>query len=166
MLQPASTFRCLHHESCPHIMPIESPDLPVPSSAGGLYSPVVVHAGIAYVSGQLPRLNNEVQFAGIVGRDIDMATARAAAQLCALQCLSALEKALGSLDRVECLLKVTGYVACALDFTQQSMVLDAASAVFQERLGERGGHARAAVGVASLPRGACVEVELMAAVRP
>ena len=147
-------------------MTTEPPQLPVPLAAGGLYSPVVVHAGIAYVSGQLPRLNNEVQFGGRVGRDIDLATAQAAAELCALQCLSALEKALGSLDRVERLLKITGYVACIENFTQQPIVIDAASAIFLKMLGERGAHARAAVGVAALPRGACVEVELMAAVRP
>lgn len=140
--------------------------LPAPSSIGGLYRRVVVHAGVAYVSGQLPRLNDELQFAGTVGRDIDLAAARTAARLCALQCLSALEDELGTLDRVERLLKVTGYVACGETFAQQPAVIDAASALFQERLGERGEHARAAVGVASLPRGACVEVELMAAIRP
>lgn len=144
----------------------ESFELPVPSAAGGLYSPVVVHAGIAYVSGQLPRLNNELQFAGRVGRDIDLSTAQAAAELCALQCLSALENALGSLDRVERLLKLTGYVACVESFTQQPAVIDAASAIFLKTLGERGAHARTTVGVAALPRGASVEVELMAAVHP
>jgi enamine deaminase RidA (YjgF/YER057c/UK114 family) len=147
-------------------MTVEPPKLPVPSAAGGLYCPVVVHAGVAYVSGQLPRLNNELQFAGRVGREIDLSTAQDAAELCALQCLAALEKALGSLDRVERLLKLTGYVACVEEFTQQPMVIDAASAILLKTLGERGAHARAAVGVAALPRGACVEVELMAAVRP
>lgn len=144
----------------------QSTALPTASAAGGLYSPVVVHAGIAYVSGQLPRLNNELQFGGKVGRDVDLRSAREAARLCAHQCLSALEQALGSLDRVERLLKVTGYVACTEDFAQQPAVIDAASALFQERLGDRGAHARAAIGVFSLPRGACVEVELTAAVRP
>lgn len=140
-------------------------DLPAPSAVGGLYSAVVIHAGIAYVSGQLPRLNGELQFSGKVGRDIDLAGACEAAQLCALQCLATLEMALGNLDRVERLLKVTGYVVCDNDFTQQPAVIDAASALFQEKLGERGSHARSAVGVSSLPRGACVEVEIMAAVR-
>jgi enamine deaminase RidA (YjgF/YER057c/UK114 family) len=140
-------------------------DLPAASAAGGLYSPVVVHAGIAYVSGQLPRLNNELQFAGKVGDGVNLSMAREAARLCALQCLSALEKALGSLDRIDRLLKVTGYVACRGDFEQHPAVIDAASAVFHDKLGERGAHARAAVGVPSLPRGACVEVEVMASVR-
>lgn len=143
----------------------ETLDLPVASVAGGIYSPVVVHAGIAYVSGQLPRLNDIVQYVGKVGRDVDLPTACEAARLCALQCLAALEKTLGSLDRVERLLKVTGYVACTEDFAQQPAVIDAASALFVERLGDRGLHARAAIGVAALPRGASVEVELIAAVR-
>ena len=70
------------------------------------------------------------------------------------------------LQRVERLLKVTGYVASAAGFVQQPAVIDAASEYFDEVLGARGGHARAAVGVAELPRGAAVEVELIAAVRP
>ncbi|WP_254058803.1 RidA family protein, partial [Pseudomonas aeruginosa] len=72
----------------------------------------------------------------------------------------------GGLQRVERLLKVTGYVASAAGFVQQPAVIDAASEYFDEVLGARGGHARAAVGVAELPRGAAVEVELIAAVRP
>ncbi len=70
------------------------------------------------------------------------------------------------LQRVERLLKVTGYVASAAGFVQQPAVIHAASEYFDEVLGARGGHARAAVGVAELPRGAAVEVELIAAVRP
>ncbi|WP_143485453.1 RidA family protein, partial [Pseudomonas aeruginosa] len=89
-----------------------------------------------------------------------------AARLCAARCLQALEEALGGLQRVERLLKVTGYVASAAGFVQQPAVIDAASEYFDEVLGARGGHARAAVGVAELPRGAAVEVELIAAVRP
>jgi len=141
------------------------PILPKPSQPGGSYSPVVVHNGIAYVSGQLPRLNGEVQFPGKVGSDIDLATAREAARLCAMQCLAALDKELGGLARVVRLLKVNGYVASTSGFIQQPAVIDAASEYFTEVLGLRGQHARAAVGVAELPRGAAVEIELMAAIR-
>ena len=141
------------------------PILPEPSRPGGNYLPVVVHEGIAYVSGQLPRLNNELQFLGKVGGEIDLVTARQAARLCAMQCLAALDKELGGLARVVRLLKVTGYVASAAGFNQQPAVIDAASEYFNEVLGARGQHARAAVGVAELPRGAAVEIELMAAIR-
>jgi len=141
------------------------PILPKPSQPAGHYQAVVVHNGIAYVSGQLPRLNNELQFLGKVGAEIDLVTAREAARLCAMQCLAALDQELGGLARVVRLLKVNGYVASAAGFTQQPAVIDAASAYFTEVLGTRGQHARAAVGVAELPRGAAVEIELMAAIR-
>lgn len=141
------------------------PILPQPSRAGGLYSPVVIHQGIAYVSGQLPRLNNQLQFAGRVGAGIDMSTAREAARLCAMQALAALDRELGGLGRLVRLLKLTGYIACTEGFTQQPLVLDAASEYFTEVLGTRGEHARSAIGVLALPHGAAVEVEIMAAVR-
>ncbi len=115
--------------------------------AGGAYQPVVLHAGIAYVSGQLPRQHGELRWTGKVGSELDLEQARQAARLCAARCLQALEEALGGLQRVERLLKVTGYVASAAGFVQQPAVIDAASEYFDEVLGARGGHARAAVGV-------------------
>lgn len=142
-----------------------APILPEPSRAGGQYCPVVVYQGIAYVSGQLPRLNNELQFPGKVGRDIDLPTAREAARLCAMQALAALDRELGGLTRLVRVLKLTGYVASADGFTDQALVMDAASEYLQQVLGSRGQHARAAVGVFELPRGAAVELELVAAVR-
>ncbi len=142
-----------------------TPNLPEPSRAGGKYQPVVVHKAIAYVSGQLPRRNGELQFPGKVGRDLDVATARDAARLCAMQALAALDQELGGLARLERILRVTGYVACVEGFTDQARVIDAASEYLDEVLGARGAHARAAIGVFELPRGAAVEIEMMAAVR-
>lgn len=142
-----------------------APILPEPSRAGGQYCPVVIYQGIAYVSGQLPRLNNELQFPGKVGRDIDLPTAREAARLCAMQALAALDHELGGLTRLVRVLKLTGYVASAEGFTDQPLVMDAASEYLLQVLGSRGQHARAAVGVFELPRGAAVELELVAAVR-
>lgn len=95
--------------------------------AGGAYQPVVLHAGIAYVSGQLPRQHGELRWTGKVGSELDLEQARQAARLCAARCLLALEEALGGLQRVERLLKVTGYVASAAGFVQQPAVIDAAS---------------------------------------
>ncbi|HEJ6323353.1 TPA: RidA family protein, partial [Pseudomonas aeruginosa] len=108
--------------------------------AGGAYQPVVLHAGIAYVSGQLPRQHGELRWTGKVGSELDLEQARQAARLCAARCLQALEEALGGLQRVERLLKVTGYVASAAGFVQQPAVIDAASEYFDEVLGARGGH--------------------------
>jgi enamine deaminase RidA (YjgF/YER057c/UK114 family) len=82
-----------------------------------------------------------------------------------LQCLAALDQALGGLDRIERLIKVTGYVACTAGFTALPAVIDAASECFVEMLGAAGAHARSSIGVHQLPRGAPVEVELVAALR-
>jgi enamine deaminase RidA (YjgF/YER057c/UK114 family) len=139
--------------------------LPQAAQAGGAYTPVVVHGGQAWVSAQLPRENGEVKFIGKVGAEIDLAGAREAARLSAMQCLAALDAALGGLDKVERLLKVNAYVAVAPGFTQISAVTDGASECFAQVLGERGQHARTSLGVAELPRGAAVEVEIIAAVR-
>lgn len=139
--------------------------IPKANRPGGNYLPVVVRGGLAFVSGQLPRRGEELLAAGKVGQDVDLATARQAAALCAELCLAALSEALGGLDRVEGLLSVTGYVASAPGFTQQPKVIDGASDRFVEILGERGRHARTSIGVAELPRGAPVEIDLVAAVR-
>ena len=92
-------------------------------------------------------------------------TARGEARICILQGLASLKAELGSLDRITRILKVNGYVASAAGFNEQPKVLDAASDLLVEIFGEIGRHARAAVGVAELPRNAAVEIELMVAVR-
>ena len=89
-----------------------------------------------------------------------------AAAVCALNALAVLEVALGSLDRVERVLTVTGYVASAPDFHRQPDVVDGASAVLAAVFGDAGRHTRSAVGVAALPRGGAVEIEVTVAVRP
>lgn len=127
------------------------------------YLPVTLHNGVAYVSGQMPKVDGEVRVFGKVGGEVDLETARGEARICILQGLACLEAALGSLDRVTRILKVNGYVASARDFNAQPKVLDAASDLLVEIFGETGRHARAAVGVAELPRNAAVEIEMMVA---
>jgi enamine deaminase RidA (YjgF/YER057c/UK114 family) len=146
-------------------MPPDFTPLPKPSAAGGSYLPVVIHQGLAFVSGQLPRLDGVVQYCGKVGHSVSLEQAQKAARLCASQCLAALDQELGGLSRVIRILRVTGYVASAPGFDQQPAVMDAASEYFCEVLGTRGQHARSAIGVAELPRGACVEVEITVAVK-
>jgi enamine deaminase RidA (YjgF/YER057c/UK114 family) len=126
---------------------------------------VVIHQGLAFVSGQLPRLDNVVQYCGKVGASISLEQAREAARLCASQCLAALDRELGGMSRVVRLLRVTGYVASAEGFDQQPAVMDAASEYFCQMLGPAGTHARSAVGVAQLPRGASVEIEITVAIK-
>jgi enamine deaminase RidA (YjgF/YER057c/UK114 family) len=128
------------------------------------YVAVVVHAGVGWVSGQIPRAAGKVMMTGKVGADVELEAAREAARACVLQALAQLESALGSLDRVTRVLKVTGFVASAPGFTQQPQVIDAASHLLVQVFGEAGRHARSAVGVAELPRGVPVEIELVVAV--
>ncbi|WP_396916337.1 RidA family protein [Mycolicibacterium sp.] len=126
-------------------------------------TPIVEHDGIAYLSGQLPRLDGELVHRGRVGDTVDVDCARLAASLAAKACVDVLRAGLG--DRFARLLKITGFVASAPDFTEQGKVLDAASQVFTETMGAAGEHARSAIGVAQLPHGACVEIEVIAAVK-
>ena len=138
--------------------------LPAAAAPAFQYVPVTIHERMAFVSGQLPR-RGEALVTGKVGGDVDLDQAREAARLCVLQALACLHQALGSLDRVEKILKVTGFVASAPGFNQQPRVIDAASELLVQVFGEAGRHARSAVGVAELPRNAAVEIELIVALR-
>ena len=138
--------------------------LPPPATPTFQYVPVTIHAGVAYVSGQLPKEGEEVRITGKVGGGVDLETAQRAARICILQGLSCLKASIGNLDAVERVLKVTGFVASAPGFVQQPKVIDAASSLLVEVFGDRGRHARSAVGVAELPRNAPVEIEMVVAV--
>ncbi len=127
---------------------------------------VVVHGGVARTSGQLPRIEGVITCSGVLGRTVTVDEGRAAAQVCALNALSVLEAALGSLDRVERVLSVTGYVASDPEFHEQPAVVDGASTVLFEVFGDAGRHTRSAIGVAALPRGGAVEIEMVVAVTP
>jgi enamine deaminase RidA (YjgF/YER057c/UK114 family) len=129
------------------------------------YQPVTLHRGVAYVAGQLPKVDGAVRVHGKAGAGVDVETARNEARICILQGLACLRDVLGSLDRVEQILKINGYVASAPGFNDQPKVLDAASDLLVEVFGKLGRHARAAIGVAELPRDAVVEIELTVAYR-
>lgn len=136
-------------------------DLPIPPLPRGNYRPVTISRGIAYVSGQVSRDKHEVTLSGIVASEADIPAAQDAARHAMLRCLSVLSDAIGGLDNVEQVLMVRGYIRSTADFTSHPKVMDAASAVLIEAIGpERGQHARAAVGVASLPSGGIVEIEM------
>ncbi len=139
-------------------------ELPVPPLPAGSYAPVVVHAGVAYVSGQVVVENGAVVSPGLVDRDVAPEAARAVARRAALQGLSAVGAALGSIDRIRRIVRVTVYVASSPGFVRQHEVANGATEVLVDIFGENGRPARAEVGVAGLPLNAPVEVELWAAV--
>ncbi len=116
---------------------------------------VVVHDGVARTSGQLPRIAGELTCLGRLGDNVSVDEGREAAAVCALNALAVLEVALGSLDRIERVLTVTGYVASAPDFHEQPTVVDGASRVLADVFGDAGRHTRSAVGVAALPARGC-----------
>ena len=135
--------------------------LPEPSTAVANYLPVIEDAGLITVSGQLPMRDGQLAYTGYVGQDVSAEDAYQAARLCAINGLALIKQAAGSLDRVR-ILRVGGFVASAPGFTGQPKVINGASDLLVDVLGERGRHARAAVGVAELPLGAAVEVEFTA----
>ena len=135
------------------------PETPLPIAA---YVPAVSAGGFVYVSGQLPMEGGKVVFTGKVGCDTDVEEAYAAAKLCALRAVAALKSAVGDLDRVTQIVKVTGFVNATPEFKKHAAVVNGASELLGVIFGEKGKHARAAVGVASLPENAAVEVELIA----
>lgn len=123
------------------------------------YVPYRQVGNLLFVSGQLPIRDGRLIATGIVGASVDLETAADAAAEAARLCLKTAATALGSLDPIAHVVKVTGYVAATADFVDHATVMDAASRVFTEALGTAGEHARVAIGVASLPKGAPVEVE-------
>ena len=127
-------------------------------------TPVVIHNGVAYVSGQLPRQNGALVITGKVGGDVGLEQAQMAARISVTACLDQIANAIGPNAKILRVLKITGFVASASGFVQQGTVIDAASDVILERYGDEGPHARSAIGVAELPHGAPVEIEMVAAV--
>lgn len=138
------------------------PEAAVPSFN---YVPVTLHRGFAHVSGQLPKVDGEIRVRGKVGGSVSLDVARGEARICILQALACLKQALGTIDRIERILKIGGFVASAPGFNDQPKVLDAASDLLGEIFGETGRHARSAVGVAELPRDVAVEIEMVVAYR-
>ncbi len=126
---------------------------------------VVVHGGVARTSGQLPRIDGRLTCTGRLGDSVTVEEGTEAGAVCALNALAVLRQALGSLDRIQRVLAVTGFVASTPDFDQQAAVVDGASAVLFDVFGEAGRHTRSAIGVAALPRGGAVEIEVTVAVK-
>jgi enamine deaminase RidA (YjgF/YER057c/UK114 family) len=140
--------------------------LPAPAAPVGSYVPATRIGSQALTSGQIPMVDGELLHAGIVGADISLSQAQACAQACVLNALAAVADVAGGLDRIERVVRVCVFVASTPDFTAQPQVANAASDLLAELFGAKGRHVRSAVGVASLPLNAPVELELMVEVTP
>ena len=133
---------------------------------GGNYVPLVRDGHHLYVSGQIPRVGNTVIVTGAVGAEVSLIDAQKAAKVCVMRGLALLQRALGSLDHIQSVPRITVYVQSAPNFTQQSEVADGASEVLFQVLGaQAGAHSRTSVGVLQLPKNAAVEIDLIASVR-
>jgi len=136
---------------------IELPAVPAPA---GAYVPAVRAGSLVFTAGQVPFVDGKVAATGKVGREISPEEAKGHARTCALNALAAVDSLVG-LDAVTRVVKVVGFVASAEGFTGQPGVVNGASELLGEVFGDAGQHARSAVGVAELPLGVPVEVELI-----
>jgi enamine deaminase RidA (YjgF/YER057c/UK114 family) len=139
--------------------------LPQPAAPVAAYVPVVIAGGLAHVSGQVSIVGGQL-LKGRLGEDLSLEQGVEGARACGLMILAQLQAALGSLDRVERVVKLGAFINSTADFTDQPKVANGASELMAEVFGEAGKHARSAVGVPSLPLGVAVEVDAIVAVRP
>jgi len=141
-------------------------DLSLPEAKAGIgnYVPFLHFDGQLLISGQLPLRDGAVAVAGKLGAGIDVAQGQEAARLCALNILAQAKAALGDLDRIVQLLRLNGFVNAAADFADHPKVINGASDLLVEILGDKGRHTRIAVGCASLPMNAAVEIDAVFAI--
>lgn len=133
--------------------------LPTPATPAANYVPFVISGNLLTISGQVPVGPDGLEFQGKLGDGYDVETGQKAARLCAINILAQAKAALGDLDRITQMVKITGFVNAAPDFGDHPAVINGASDLLVEALGERGRHARAAIGMSSLPFGVAVEVD-------
>jgi enamine deaminase RidA (YjgF/YER057c/UK114 family) len=139
--------------------------LPEAAAPVAAYVPAVEASGLLHISGQLPFENGQVM-TGRLGEDRDLEYGQRAARACGVMLLAQMRKALGSLDRVERVVKLGVFISSAPRFTDQPKVANGASELMEQVFGEPGRHARSAVGVPVLPLGAAVEIDAVVAIKP
>ncbi|HUG23894.1 RidA family protein [Piscinibacter sp.] len=139
---------------------IELPPVAIPAAA---YVPFVQTGKLVFLSGHIARRDGK-PWVGQLGREIDTATGKQAARAVAIDLLGTLQAAIADLDKVERIVKVMSLVNSTADFTEQHLVTNGCSELLAEVFGDKGSHARSAFGVAQVPMGACVEIELIAQV--
>jgi enamine deaminase RidA (YjgF/YER057c/UK114 family) len=133
--------------------------LPAAAAPAANYVPYCVTGNLLFTAGQLPLKEGKLQASGLLGRDVDTAAGKEAAKYCAINILAQAKAALGDLEKIRRLVKITVFVASVPDFVEQHLVANGASDFLVAVLGDRGKHARSAVGTASLPLNAAVEIE-------
>lgn len=134
--------------------------LPPPGPPAGSYVPFVIVGDLVFMAGQVAREAGKMKYTGKVGRDLKIEEGQAAARLCAINLLAQLKAACGGdLGRVERCVRLGGFVNCLADFVEHPKVVNGASDLMNEVFGERGQHARTAVGVSSLPLDSATEIE-------
>ena len=134
--------------------------LPEPPKPLAAYIPAKQTGNLVFTAGQLPMVNGEIILKGLLGQDVEIEPAYNAAKICTLNALSAIKGVIGDLDKIKQVVRVVGYVASVPTFTQQPAVVNGASEFLLEVFGDKGKHARSAVGMAVLPLNAAVEIEL------
>lgn len=133
--------------------------LPTPAAPAGSYVPVVRSGNLLFIAGQLPLGPNGLEHVGRCGENISVEDAQQASAMCALNILAQVKAAAGSLDAIVRVVRLGGFVNSTPDFADHPKVINGASDLLVELLGDKGRHARAAVGVANLPFGVSVEIE-------
>ena len=141
---------------------IKLPNTAVPA---GSYVPYVLEKNLLWISGQVPFWNGKVKYRGKVSSEVSMDDAIMAARLCGLNILAQIKTALGDLNRVEQIIKLSGFVNSSSDFTDHPIVIDGASDLMVDVFGELGSHTRVAVGASSLPLNSTTEVDALVRVR-
>lgn len=135
--------------------------LPAVAEAIGVYVPIVQAGDLLFLAGTIPEINDELKYKGQLGRELSIEDGQAASRLCALNSLAAIKHHLGDLDKIKRFVRLVGYVNSTPEFVDQPKVVNGASQLLVDVFGEQGKHARLAVGVAQLPLGAPVELEMV-----
>ena len=133
--------------------------LPKAAAPAANYVPYVISGNHLYISGQIPMGANGLEHIGKLGENASIEDGQAAAKLCAINILAQAKSALGDLEKVKRLVKLVGFVNSTPDFTDQPKIINGASDFMVAAMGDKGPHARSAVGVAALPFGVAVEIE-------
>lgn len=143
-------------------MGIQIPQTPKPVAA---YVPAVKTGSYIYTSGQIPSVDGKLMYKGKVGKDLSLEEGYEAAKICAINCLSAIKSLIEDLDNIDKVIKVTGFVNSAEGFNLQPKVVNGASDFLGNLFGDKGAHARSAVGVSCLPLDAAVELEMIVKIK-
>ena len=139
--------------------------LPNTAAPAGSYVPYVLERNLLWISGQVPFWNGKVKYRGKVSSEVSMDDAIMAARLCGLNILAQIKTALGDLNRVEQMIKLSGFVNSASDFTDHPIVINGTSDLMVDVFGELGRHTRVAIGASSLPLNSTTEVDALVRVR-